>query len=72
MQNAKGKHTVPPYVLRPVPGAVVSTPLGWDEVVAGLDPADFNLKTIFRRLTRQKRDPMAKLNRSLKKMARNR
>jgi len=27
MQNAKGKHVVPPYVLRPVPGAPVSTPL---------------------------------------------
>src|SRR5207244_8053114 len=64
MQNAKGKHTVPPYVLRPVPGAPVSTPLRWDEVTAGLDPADFNLKTILRRLGRQKRDPMAGLDRS--------
>jgi bifunctional non-homologous end joining protein LigD len=27
MQNAKGRHVVPPYVLRPVPGAPVSTPL---------------------------------------------
>jgi bifunctional non-homologous end joining protein LigD len=61
MQNAKGKHVVPPYVLRPVPGASVSTPLSWREVTAALDPARFNLKTIFRRLAREKRDPMVDL-----------
>jgi bifunctional non-homologous end joining protein LigD len=61
MQNARGKHAVPPYVLRAVPGAPVSMPLSWREVTAGLDPGRFNLKTIFRRLARQKRDPMAAL-----------
>jgi bifunctional non-homologous end joining protein LigD len=61
MQNARGKHAVPPYVLRAVPGAPVSTPLSWREVTAGLDPGRFNLKTMFRRLARQKRDPMAGL-----------
>jgi len=61
MQNAKGLHVVPPYVLRAVPGAPVSTPLRWNEVTAALDPAEFTLKTIFRRLARQKRDPMANL-----------
>jgi bifunctional non-homologous end joining protein LigD len=64
MQNAKGKHVVPPYVLLPVPGAPVSTPLRWDEVTAELDPIDFTLKTIFRRLAQQKRDPMAGLDRT--------
>ena len=48
-----------PYVLRAVPGAVVSTPLRWKEVTPELDPGRFTLKTIFRRLARQKRDPMA-------------
>jgi bifunctional non-homologous end joining protein LigD len=61
MQNAKGHHAVPPYVLRPVPGAPVSTPLGWREVAPALDPRAFNLKTIFRRLARKKDDPMAGL-----------
>jgi bifunctional non-homologous end joining protein LigD len=61
MQNARGHHVVPPYVLRAVPGAPVSTPLDWREVTPDLDPAKFNLKTIFRRLARQKRDPMAGL-----------
>jgi bifunctional non-homologous end joining protein LigD len=61
MQNARGKHVVPPYVLRAVPGAPVSTPLSWRELVPDLEPARFNLKTIFRRLARQKRDPLAAL-----------
>jgi bifunctional non-homologous end joining protein LigD len=61
MQNARGKHVVPPYVLRPIPGAPVSTPLSWRELSAQLEPARFNLKTIFRRLARQQHDPMAGL-----------
>ena len=32
LQNARGHHAVPPYVLRAVPGATVSTPLDWREV----------------------------------------
>ena len=61
MQNARGHHAVPPYVLRAAHGAPVSTPLLWSELTPELDPARFNLKTIFRRLARQKRDPMAEL-----------
>jgi bifunctional non-homologous end joining protein LigD len=64
MQNARGRHVVPPYVLRAVPGAPVSTPLNWNELTAVRDPAQFNLRTIFRRLSRQKRDPMAELVRA--------
>ena len=61
MQNARGHHAVPPYVLRPVPAAPVSMPLTWHEVTADLDPRRFNLKTALRRVNRQKRDPMAGL-----------
>jgi bifunctional non-homologous end joining protein LigD len=61
MQNAKGHHAVPPYVLRAVPGAPVSTPLRWQELTSNLDPKAYNLKTIFQRLTRQRHDPMAGL-----------
>jgi bifunctional non-homologous end joining protein LigD len=68
MQNARGHHAVPPYVLRAVPGAPVSTPLAWREVTPDLDPSRFNLKTIFRRLSRQKRDPMAALARAAKRL----
>jgi bifunctional non-homologous end joining protein LigD len=61
MQNARGHHAVPPYVLRTVPGAPVSTPLRWQELTSKLDPKAYNLKTIFRRLARQRHDPMAGL-----------
>jgi len=58
MQNARGHHAVPPYVIRAVPGAPVSTPLSWRELKPQLDPAQFNVKTIFRRLSRRHRDTM--------------
>jgi bifunctional non-homologous end joining protein LigD len=61
MQNVRGHHAVPPYVLRAVPGAPVSTPLRWSELTPDLDPKRYNLRTIFRRLVSQKRDPMAGL-----------
>lgn len=50
MRNAMGQTTAAPYSLRPVPGALVSTPLQWSEVKRGLDPARFTMKTIFQRL----------------------
>jgi bifunctional non-homologous end joining protein LigD len=65
MQNARGHHAVPPYVLRAVPGAPVSTPLHWRELTSKLDPKAYNLTTIFRRLARQQRDPMAGILRAL-------
>jgi bifunctional non-homologous end joining protein LigD len=61
LQNARGHHAVPPYVLRAVPAASVSMPLQWRELTADLDPARYNLRTVFRRLARQKRDPLAAL-----------
>ncbi|HMC90208.1 MAG TPA: non-homologous end-joining DNA ligase [Gemmataceae bacterium] len=64
MQNARGHHAVPPYVLRAVREAPVSTPLSWRELTPELNPAENNLKTIFRRLKRQKSDPMAPLVRA--------
>ena len=65
MQNAKGHHAVPPYVLRGVPGAPVSTPLHWRELTPHLDPTVYNLKTIFRRLAAQQHDPMTGLLREV-------
>ena len=61
LQNARGHHAVPPYVLRAVSQATVATPLTWSELTPALDPGRYNLKTIFRRLARQKTDPMAPL-----------
>lgn len=64
MQNVRGRHAVPPYSLRPVPQAAISTPLRWNELTARLNPEKFNLKTIFRRLAQQKNDPVAPLVKS--------
>jgi bifunctional non-homologous end joining protein LigD len=64
LQNARGHHAVPPYVVRPVPGAPVSMPLTWSELTARLKPSKFTVKTAPRLLARQKADPMAALLRS--------
>ncbi|HSD63547.1 MAG TPA: DNA ligase D [Ignavibacteriaceae bacterium] len=50
LQNRKGQTLAAPYSIRPRPGAPVSTPLVWSEVKPGLDPSDFNIKNIFKRL----------------------
>jgi bifunctional non-homologous end joining protein LigD len=65
MQNARGHHAVPPYVLRAVPGAPVSTPLRWAELRPGLDPRRFNLRTVPARAARLKTDPMAPLGKRM-------
>jgi bifunctional non-homologous end joining protein LigD len=49
-QNARGQTVVPPYVVRPVRGATVSTPLDWDELGPDLSPAQFTLRTVLPRL----------------------
>jgi DNA ligase D len=58
MRNASVQTVVPPYVVRRRPRAPVSTPLDWDEVVATLDPADFNVSSFDRRLSG--RDPWSR------------
>jgi bifunctional non-homologous end joining protein LigD len=53
LQNVRGKTVVGPYVLRPRTGAPASTPMTWREIGRkNLDPADYNMKTIFKRLDR--------------------
>ncbi|HJS73768.1 MAG TPA: non-homologous end-joining DNA ligase [Vicinamibacteria bacterium] len=51
-QNRKGQTVVPAYVVRPRPGAPVSTPLEWDELETDLDPVRFTIKTMPARLAR--------------------
>jgi bifunctional non-homologous end joining protein LigD len=52
LQNRGGQTVAAPYSIRPRPGATVSTPLRWDEVKIGLNPQDFNLKTVPPRIER--------------------
>ena len=51
-QNGEGKTIASAYSVRPKPGAPVSTPLRWDEVKAGLDPADFTMDVVLRRVAK--------------------
>jgi len=51
-QNRKGQTVVPPYVVRPVRGASVSTPLEWDELEADLQIAHFTIQNVPERLER--------------------
>jgi DNA ligase D-like protein (predicted polymerase) len=47
LQNRRSQTVVPPYVVRPLRGASVSTPLSWDELEqADLSPQRFTLQTV--------------------------
>lgn len=61
IQNARGHHVVPPYVVRAVPRATVSTPLEWKELTPRLDPAQFTMKAALKRFQKQNEDSMAAL-----------
>jgi bifunctional non-homologous end joining protein LigD len=50
LQNIRGKTVAGVYSVRARPGATVSTPLGWDEVNKGLDPADFTMDAVLERV----------------------
>lgn len=53
LQNGRGRTMAFQYSLRPQPGAPVSTPLLWEEVEKKqVNPASFNINTIFKRLDR--------------------
>lgn len=53
LQNRRGQTLAAPYSVRPKPGATVSTPLEWKEVNSKLDPSDFTIKNIFKRLDKK-------------------
>jgi bifunctional non-homologous end joining protein LigD len=50
LQNIRGKTVASVYSPRPRPGAPVSTPLKWQELERPIDPREFTIKTIFKRL----------------------
>jgi bifunctional non-homologous end joining protein LigD len=49
-QNGEGRTVVAPYTIRARDGAVVSTPITWDEVHEGLDPTRFTIRTVLERV----------------------
>jgi bifunctional non-homologous end joining protein LigD len=58
LQNGHGRLLVAPFSVRPLPGAPVSMPLRWDEVVPSLDPKKFTIKTAPARLAALGEDPL--------------
>lgn len=52
LQNRRGATLAAPYSARPWPGATVSTPLRRSEVRRGLDPGQFTIRTVPRRVHR--------------------
>jgi bifunctional non-homologous end joining protein LigD len=59
MRNAYAQTTVPPYAVRPRPGAPVATPIEWDELLdSRLRPDRWTVKNVLRRV-RSKGDPWA-------------
>jgi bifunctional non-homologous end joining protein LigD len=50
LQNVKGKTVASVYSPRAVPGACVSTPLKWDEFKRPLDPRDYTIASVFKRI----------------------
>lgn len=53
LQNIKGKTVAGPYCVRAREGATVSTPVGWEELTAELDPRDFTIDSVMERFTRK-------------------
>ncbi len=52
LQNRRAQTLVPPYCIRPVKGATVSTPLSWDELSDDLHPSQFTIQTVLPRISR--------------------
>ncbi len=50
LQNGRAKTMAFVYSLRPHPGAPVSTPVTWEEVEHGIEPASFNIRSVPRRV----------------------
>jgi bifunctional non-homologous end joining protein LigD len=69
LRNDLTSTAVAPYSTRARLGAPVATPLSWDEVGAGLDPAALNLATVPARLRELGRDPWADMGRLRQRLA---
>ena len=67
-RNAYLQTIVTPYSVRRRPHAPVSTPLAWDEVTPKLDPAQFTIRTLEKRLV--KADPWKDFRRRAVKLPR--
>jgi len=70
LQNGHGKLLAAPFSARPVPGALVSTPLDWDEVDDDLDISRFTIRSVPERMQGRKGDPLLPVLREKPDLAR--
>ena len=61
-RNNRGSTTVAPYSTRARPGAPVSCPIDWKELLPALGPADLTVDNVARRLARIKKEPYAAMS----------
>ena len=61
LQNGSGRLIVAPFSVRPLPGAPVSTPLRWSEVVPGLEIGSFTIETVPERMRKLEEDPLVEI-----------
>jgi bifunctional non-homologous end joining protein LigD len=66
LRNGRGATAIASYSARARPGAPVSVPLAWDELDHGLNPADFTIESVPKRLRSLSHDPWAGYKRSAK------
>ena len=59
LQNGHGKLLAAPFTARPVPGALASAPLLWDEVDESLELRNYTIKTLPERMAVFDHDPLA-------------
>ncbi|HSD67758.1 MAG TPA: non-homologous end-joining DNA ligase, partial [Vicinamibacteria bacterium] len=59
LQNGHGKLLAAPFTARPVPGALCSAPLLWDEVDETLELRRFTIRSLPERMSALGRDPLA-------------
>ena len=58
LQNGHGKLLAAPFSARPVPKALVSTPLRWAEAKSVLDMSKYTITTVPERMARLGEDPL--------------
>jgi bifunctional non-homologous end joining protein LigD len=61
LRNGRGATFVAPYSPRARASATVATPVGWDELAAGVDPTTFTVASVPPRLAELTADPWAEL-----------
>ena len=61
LQNGSGRLIVAPFSVRPLPGAPVSTPIRWSEVIPGLEIRSFTIETVPERMKKLEQDPLVEV-----------